>query len=45
LPIPNNLFGSSYYIVVKHSNSIETWSKDPVQFITSPVSFDFTGQN
>ena len=45
IPIPNSLLGSAYYIVVKHSNSIETWSKNPVPFVASPVSFDFSGQN
>jgi len=33
--------GSSYYIAVKHRNSIETWSKLPVAF-TSTTSYDFT---
>lgn len=33
--------GSSYYIVVKHRNSIETWSANPVSF-TADASYDFT---
>jgi hypothetical protein len=32
----------AYYIVVKHRNSLETWSKNPVLFSSSPVAFDFT---
>lgn len=35
-PIPS----SSYYIVVKHKSSIETWSKTPV-YIAGNTSFDF----
>ena len=33
---------SSYYIVVTHRNTMETWSKNPVPFNSSSVSFDFT---
>jgi hypothetical protein len=32
----------SYYIVIRHRNAIETWSKDPVLINSSPLSFDFT---
>jgi len=33
----------SYYIVVKHRNSIETWSNSAVNFIgAGPFSYDFT---
>ena len=32
--------GNSYYVVVKHRNSIETWSNDPV-LIQSNTLFDF----
>jgi len=31
-----------YYIVVKHRNSIETWSAVPQTFTTSSLSYDFT---
>lgn len=31
-----------YYIVVKHRNGIETWSKNPVNFSGVSVFFDFT---
>ncbi len=34
--------GHTYYIAVRHRNSLETWSKNPVLFSGSPVSFDFT---
>jgi hypothetical protein len=33
--------GNSYYIVVRHRNSIQTWSKTPVYFATI-TNFDFT---
>jgi subtilisin-like proprotein convertase family protein/endonuclease/exonuclease/phosphatase family metal-dependent hydrolase len=39
---PAAIFQNSYYIVVKHRNCIETWSKTPVSFNTSDVYFDFT---
>jgi hypothetical protein len=39
---PSSLSSNSYYIVVRHRNSIETWSEDPVLFSGNPVSFDFT---
>jgi hypothetical protein len=34
--------GRYYYIVVKHRNSIETWSKTPFLFLTPGTNFDFT---
>ncbi len=42
IPIPSTLGGSSYYVVVKHRNSMETWSKNLVLFTGSTVTFDFT---
>ncbi|MBK7173708.1 MAG: hypothetical protein IPH84_10855 [Bacteroidales bacterium] len=39
--IPAELTGS-YYIVVKHRNSIETWSAAPVTFTGSTISYDFS---
>ncbi|MFZ1460177.1 MAG: hypothetical protein WAU38_05205 [Ignavibacteria bacterium] len=39
----SNTPGGSYYIAVTHRNSIETWSKDPVSFITGTIkNYDFT---
>lgn len=41
-PLPCNIAGS-YYIVVKHRNSIETWSSSAVAFGSSgTISYDFT---
>ncbi len=33
---------SSYYLVIKHRNSIETWSAVPQTFSSNPFSYDFT---
>ncbi len=38
---PSYVNGNSYYIVLKHRNSIETWSKLPVTLSTI-TSYDFT---
>lgn len=35
-------FSGEYYVVVKHRNSIETWSANPVAFNTGNTSYDFT---
>lgn len=34
--------GTSYYIAVKHRNSIETWSSNVVSFNNGLLSYDFT---
>lgn len=34
--------GTAYYIIVKHRNSIETWSKLPQTFTGNSLSYDFT---
>jgi len=34
------ILGNSYYIVVKHRNAMETWSKLPVTF-SATTSYDF----
>ncbi len=40
--IPGTLTGN-YYIVIKHRNSIETWSGMPVSLNGPSASFDYTG--
>lgn len=35
-------YNGNYYIVVKHRNSLETWSGSPVSFSTPLVSYNFT---
>ena len=39
---PGTLPNGDYYIVVRHRNAIETWSKDPVTFNGPLINFDFT---
>ena len=41
LSIPAS-FDAGYYIVIRHRNSIETWSNAPVSFSGSTVSYNFT---
>jgi hypothetical protein len=38
--IPASL-GETYYIVVKHRNSIETWNASPISFNASTLSYNF----
>lgn len=38
----NAVSGVGYYIVVNHRNSIETWSANPMTFISDTLSYDFT---
>lgn len=42
---PSLYSGGSYYIVINHRNSIETWSKNPVQLPLGGVSYNFTAPN
>ncbi len=42
---PTSILGGSYFIAIRTRNAIETWSKNPVMFNSSPVYFDFTSQN
>ena len=40
--IPASITGL-YYIVIKHRNSIETWSTDAIDFgVANPLTYDFT---
>jgi hypothetical protein len=41
LQFPNATYGNNYYIAVKHRNSLETWSKNPILF-SATNSYDFT---
>lgn len=42
LSLANALQGNSYYIVIKHRNSIETWSANPVTITGDSTVYDFT---
>ena len=44
LNIPPAYRGNFYYVVVRHRNSIETWSKNVVSFSSGVTNFDFTAQ-
>lgn len=39
---PNSTIGQSYYLTLKHRNSIETWSDKTVTIRDTLVSYDFT---
>ncbi len=41
ISIPLTLNGS-YYVVIKHRNSVETWSANPVQMLGYTTFYDFT---
>lgn len=43
VPVDCAVSGGTYYIVIKHRSSIETWSAVPVVF-TGSVSYDFSAQ-
>lgn len=38
----NAVNGVSYYITLKHRNSLETWSSVSVMFISNDLDYDFT---
>lgn len=40
--LPSSLLNQSFYVVLRHRNSIETWSKNPVQLNNTTIMFDFT---
>ena len=44
ITLPSTINGGDFHIVIKHRNSIETWSKNPVTF-TSVTNVDFTSGN
>ncbi|MFM9056141.1 MAG: hypothetical protein ACKOQY_05570, partial [Bacteroidota bacterium] len=38
---PAVVYGGSYYVVLRHRSSVETWSKSPVLFSEAVKSYDF----
>ncbi|WP_337873175.1 sialidase family protein [Ignavibacterium sp.] len=42
LQFSNAAENTPYYVVVKHRNSIETWSASPIQFNSGFANYDFT---
>ena len=41
----NNATPGSYYVVVQHRNSMETWSSNPVSISENLTSYDFTSSS
>ena len=39
---PGSSIGNIYYITIRHRNAIETWSKFPILFNGTAVTYDFT---
>ena len=39
---PSQVLSKSYYIVIRHRNSITIWSKEPVYFDEHNMYYDFT---
>jgi hypothetical protein len=39
---PSAIIGNSYYVVLKHRNSLATWSSIPVSFSAAGTSYDFS---
>ncbi|MCK9616834.1 MAG: GEVED domain-containing protein [Lentimicrobiaceae bacterium] len=35
-------FNNSYYLAVRHRNSIETWTASPISFVENTISYNFT---
>jgi hypothetical protein len=42
LNFPSFVSGNSWYIVVKHRNSLETWSSSAILFNNATINYDFT---
>ena len=42
ISLPGGLYNKSYYVAIRHRNTIETWSKNPLLFNSPVFSFDFT---
>ncbi|MDQ3022260.1 MAG: SBBP repeat-containing protein [Bacteroidota bacterium] len=41
----NSLEGENYYLVIKHRNSIETWSSSAVAFSGDSINYNFTSSS
>lgn len=42
---PSIYSGGSYYLVINHRNSLETWSKNPIQLPLGGITYNFTTPN
>jgi hypothetical protein len=45
LVLPSNTIGNSYYLVIKHRNSIETWSASPILINSTANYYDFSSSS
>ena len=43
--LPISYLGNSYYLAIKHRNSIETWSSQPIALSSSQISYSFTNSD
>jgi hypothetical protein len=43
--IPISYLGNSYYMAIKHRNSIETWSNQALSLSSSQISYSFTNSD
>lgn len=41
----NSNTGLNYYLVLKHRNSLETWSSESISFLKDSLNYDFTKTN
>ncbi len=41
---PGAIKASNYYLAISHRNSLQTWSSQPVSFLSSVVDYDFTDE-
>jgi hypothetical protein len=39
---PGSVIGNNYYLIVRHRNTLETWSPSPLTINTSITTYDFT---
>lgn len=42
IPFNQAVNNTPYYLVIKHRNSLETWSANPVSFLNDIATYDFT---
>ncbi|MFN5355898.1 MAG: hypothetical protein ACK5CT_04715, partial [Bacteroidota bacterium] len=45
ITLPGWVLGNSYYIVIKHRSSVETWSKQPIAFLQENTYFNAGGNS
>jgi len=43
IELPGWVLGNSYYLFIRHRSSVETWSKNPIQFSNENTYYNFSG--